>query len=146
MVRGVGAGCRYLEVFFHRLAKVAGFKWAAEAGNHLPVVIDQYGVGNGFQGLNFIKELFPGPDQGITNPLALGKDEQFGRRGIVQTDSQQDKSLGTELFGQFGQLGQLLNAGRAPGGPEVDEEEFSPEGAGIVRLAGNEILEGHGLR
>jgi hypothetical protein len=31
--------------------------------------------------------------------LAFGKDEKFGRRGIVKTDPEKDESLGAEPFG-----------------------------------------------
>jgi hypothetical protein len=78
--------------------------------------------------------------------LAFGKDEKFGRRGIVKTDPEKDESLGAEPFGQLGQFGQLLGAGWTPSGPKIDQEKFSPKGAGVVRLAGDEILEGHVLR
>jgi hypothetical protein len=92
--------------------------------------------------LDGVEKLVSRPEERVTDALPLGKDQQLRRRGVIEADAEDDQAAGLEFCGKVGELGQLFEGGGAPGGPKIEEEKFSAEGGGVVRLAGDQVLKG----
>jgi len=84
-VRGVGEG---LEIFFDSGADVVGFKGATEAGENFAVGVEEDGVGDGFHGFDEIERFRSRDDEGVTDAMAFGENEEAGGGGVVEADAE----------------------------------------------------------
>ena len=94
------------------------------------------GIGDGFKGFEEIEGFGAGADEGVTNTVALCKNEEASRRGFIQRDSEKNETTGGKLFVEGGEFGELFGTGGTPCGPEVEEKEFSVKGGCVVGLIG----------
>ena len=74
--------------------------------------------------------------------MAFSKDEETCSGSLIETDPENNKAVGGELFMYSHEFGQFLRAGWTPCGPKVEEDEFPSEGGGIKGLARGEVGEG----
>jgi hypothetical protein len=74
--------------------------------------------------------------------VAFSKDEETCSGSLIETDPENNKAVGGELFMYSHEFGQFLRAGWTPCGPKVEEDEFPSEGGGIKGLARGEVGEG----
>jgi hypothetical protein len=100
------------------------------------------GVGDGFKGFEEIEGFGAGADEGVTNAVALCKNEEASRRGFIQRDSEKNETTGGKFFVEGGEFGELFGAGGTPCGPEVEEKEFSVKGGCVVGLIGGKVEKG----
>ena len=93
------------------------------------------GVGDGFKGFEEIEGVGAGADEGVTNAVALCKNEEASRWGFIQRDSEKNETTGGKFFVEGGEFGELFGAGGTPCGPQIKKEKLAVNGGGVEGLA-----------
>src|SRR5580658_618322 len=107
--------------------------------NHFAVAVDQIALRilNGAVGQ---VDLLFGIAGGLVGEGRTGEEVTVELFVLVYADAEDDQTSGAECPGELVQAGNFLDAGWAPGGPEIEEKEFAAEivnGYGLAGVGGD---------
>ena len=123
------------EIFLDGSFELGEVGFALVAGEDVALGIDEIGDGESEDAAVEVAEVLVADDDGV-GELEFAIDLLYGSGFVVHGDADDLKAVGGILLLPGGEAWNLCEAGAAPGGPEVEQDEFSAIGGEVDGFAG----------